>query len=322
MSSNLDSGTVIVGAGPAGLTAALALARHRHRVALVDSLRTPRNGMSSGVHGHVGLDGVAPAEIRARAWKELSAYSTVELVEAEAQAVSVVADGRLHVDLGNGDGIEAAAVLLAPGVVDVPPADVDGFSACWGRTVIHCPLCLGEQNAGRSWGHVTDNAQLIGLSVAALKAWASDTVIICPESMPNIDEIRTAAQGMGSDVVTGKISRLHHNDGMLHSVEFDDGRIIERGTLVWAPQQEQAPIVTRAIEELNLEADDAGFLKVDEYQRTNVPGIFAAGDVASRWKQLFTAAAATGSTAAECIQATSIFRAAGMPMPAAPQYAD
>jgi thioredoxin reductase len=322
MTPNLDNGTIIVGAGPAGLTAALALARHRHRVALVDSQQTPRNGMSSGVHGHIGMDGVAPTEIRGRVWRELSAYATVDLVEAEAQAVSIVDDGRVRVELGNGDGIEAAAVLLAPGVVDVPPAEVEGFAECWGRTVIHCPLCLGEQNAGRSWGHVTDNVQLIGLSVAALKAWTDDTVIICPESMSDIDEARTAAQGLGSDVITGKIRRLHHDDGLLHSVEFDDGRILERGTLVWAPEQRQASIVSRAIDELKLEADDAGFLKVDEYQRTNVPGIFAAGDVASRWKQLFTAAAATGSTAAECIQATSIFRAVGMRMPAAPQYGD
>nr|AGS49560.1 thioredoxin reductase [uncultured bacterium esnapd9] len=322
MSSNSGNQTVIVGAGPAGLTAALTLARYRHPVVLVDSHKTPRNGAARGVHGHIGLDGVAPTEIRARAWKELSQYATVELVEAGVASVRAADDDRFQVGLDNGDTIDATTMLLATGVVDVHPANVEGFSACWGRTVIHCPLCLGEENAGRTWGHVTDNAQIAGLSAAALKAWSDDVIIICPESMPGIDETRATAHGLGCDVITGTIRSLHHNDGSLHAVEFDDGRVIERGTLVWTPQQKQVPFVSKAIDELKLNADDAGFLAVDDRQRTNVPGVFAAGDLASRWNQSFTLATSTGLTAAETIHATSVFRALGMPMPDAPSYGE
>lgn len=310
MSSNSGNAIVIVGAGPAGLTAALGLARYRSRVFLVDSRQAPRNSASSGVHGHIGMDGVTPAEIRARAWKELSQYATVDLLEDDVDSVRLAA-GRFHVSLGNGDTIDASAVLLATGVIDVHPDDVEGFSACWGRSVIHCPFCLGEENAGRSWANVTDNAELAALSVLALRAWTEDSVVICPEDMPGIDDARKAARGQGGDLVAGTIRRLHHRDGSLYAVEFADGRVLERETLVWAPQQRQQPLVTRIAGELGLADDDAGFLTVDDAQRTNVPGLYAAGDVAARWKQTFTSAAASGAAAAEAMHASEILSAVG-----------
>ncbi|MFE2101146.1 FAD-dependent oxidoreductase [Streptomyces sp. NPDC059468] len=309
MSSNSETETVVVGAGPAGLTAALALARYRQRVVLVDSPRAPRNSASGGVHGHVGLDGAPPAEIRSRAWKELSRYATVELREADVEGVRTTDGGRFHVALDNGDTVEAPTVLLATGVVDIHPEQVDGFSDCWGRSVIHCPFCLGEENAGRRWGVVVDNAELATFSAVAFRAWSSDTVAICHESMPGLVGARTAARSMGGDVVTGTISRLLHRAGALYAVEFDDGRVLERETLVWTPAQRQQPVVARAVDELKLTVDDAGYLSVDDTQCTGVPGLYAAGDLASRWKQSFTAAAAAGATAAEAIHASLIMNA-------------
>ncbi|MBL1097918.1 NAD(P)/FAD-dependent oxidoreductase [Streptomyces coffeae] len=309
MASNSGNETVIVGAGPAGLTAALALSRYRHPVVLVDSRQAPRNHLSSGVHGHIGLDGVPPAEIRSRAFRELSRYATTDILEADVDGVRTADDGRFRVALGNGDTLEASTVLFATGVIDVHPADVDGFRACWGRTVIHCPFCLGEENAGRRWGHVTDNAQLAALSAVAMRAWSKDTVVICPESMPGLDEARTTARGLGGDIVAGTIRRLHHHDGSLYAVEFDDGRTLERDTLVWTPEQRQQPVIAQAVEELKLTVDDCGFLSVDDTQCTNIPGLYAAGDVASRWKQSFTSAAAAGAAAAEAMHASAVFSA-------------
>jgi thioredoxin reductase len=309
MSSNTDTETVIVGAGPAGLTATLVLARYRHPVVVLDSCHAPRNSVSEGVHGHIGLDGVSPAEIRSRAWKELSRYATVELREADAKSVRTTDSGRFSVGLDNGDTIESSTVLIATGIIDVYPVQVDGFSACWGHTVIHCPLCLGEENADGRWAVVTDNAQLATLSAVAFRAWSKDTVAICDESMPGIDDARTAARGMGGDVIAGTISCLHHHGESLYAVEFDDGRVLERETLVWTPPQRQQAVVTRAIDELDLTVDEAGFVSVNETQCTNLPGLYAAGDVASRWKQSFTASAAAGATAADAIHAAAILDA-------------
>ena len=309
MSSAMDNATVVVGSGPAGLTAALALARYRHPVVLVDGGRPSRNGMSSGVHGHVGLDGLPPAEIHARAWRELARYPAVDLRTADAVSVGTAGTGRFRVVLDDGETLESTTVLLATGVVDVLP-DLDGFSACWGRTVIHCPFCLGEENAGGRWAVVTDNPQLATLSAVGFRAWAKDTVAICPDSMPGLDQARSAARELGGDVVAGTVGRLLHRDGALYAVEFTDGRVLERETLVWTPAQRQPGVVARAVAELNLATDNGGFLTVDDNQCTDVPGLYAAGDVASRWKQSFTAAAAAGATAADAIHAAAILGAA------------
>ncbi|MBL8165572.1 MAG: NAD(P)/FAD-dependent oxidoreductase, partial [Anaerolineae bacterium] len=69
----------IIGGGPAGLQAALMLARTRRRVLVFDSPEPPRNAASHGVHNFVGLDGLLPAEIREQAWKQIAVYNSAEL---------------------------------------------------------------------------------------------------------------------------------------------------------------------------------------------------------------------------------------------------
>lgn len=301
--------TVIVGAGPAGLTAALTLARYRHPCIVVDSPRRPRNGAAAGVHGYLGLDDVSPEEVRVRAWRELTRYRTVHRREADIVGVQAVGEGRFRLTMQDGEAIEASSVLLATGVRDIHPSGVPGFTDCWGRSVIHCPFCLGEENAGGRWAVVADNAQLASLTAVAFRAWSDNTVAICPPSMPGIEEAATSTAAMGGELVAGTIRRLHHRDGALRAVEFDDGRVLERDTLVWTPSQRQHDVIDRTVVEFGLPRDDAGFLTVDATQSTKVPGLFAAGDVASRWSQSFTAAAAAGAVAAEAIHAAAVMGA-------------
>ncbi|MGW4380372.1 NAD(P)/FAD-dependent oxidoreductase [Kitasatospora sp. NPDC004531] len=310
MTSHSDPSTVIVGAGPAGLTAALGLARYRHPVTVVDSPGPARNAASAGVHGHLGLDGVTPAEFRARAWRELSRYKTVERVEADAESVTPAPDGGFRVALAGGETLQAGAVVLATGVVDVFPEGVDGFAECWGRSVIHCPFCLGEENAGGRWATVAEGPELAALSAVSFRAWSADTVAICPESMPGLEAARATARAGGGDVVAGTVRRLHHRQGALHTVELDDGRLLERDTLVWTPRQRQQPLVQQLAEQLQLTVDDAGFLTVDAFQRTSAPGLYAAGDVAARWKQSVTASAAAGAAAADALHMAALLGAA------------
>ncbi|RPK57837.1 soluble pyridine nucleotide transhydrogenase [Streptomyces sp. ADI96-02] len=310
MPSHPDHATVVVGAGPAGLAAALGLARYRHPVTVVDSARPPRNGVSAGVHGHLGTDGATPAEFRARAWRELARYPTVERLEGDAENVCATGSGGFRVALDGGRSIEAGTVLLATGVIDVFPAEVDGFAACWGRSVIHCPYCLGEENAGRRWATVTDSPQLAALSAVAFRAWSEDAIAVCPESMPGLEDARSTARGAGGDVVTGTVRRLHHRQGSLYAVELADGSMLERQTLVWTPRQRQQPFVERVVDELKLTVDDAGFVGVDASRCTNVPGLYAAGDLADRWKQSVTASAAAGAEAADAIHMAALLNAA------------
>ncbi|MFJ3979352.1 NAD(P)/FAD-dependent oxidoreductase [Streptomyces sp. NPDC090021] len=293
--------TVIVGGGPAGLTAALALTRYRHRTLVVESPAPPRNHASRGVHGMIGLEGATPAEVRARAWAELDAYGLAEHRAAAAEDVTLAADGGFHLTFDDGSAAWGRTVLLATGVVDIHPVDVDGFAACWGRTVIHCPFCVGWENAGRTWGVVADNPAYAATAAGAFSAWSADVIAIAPPGMERAAETRQALRAAGSDLVEGEIVRLHHRAGDLHTVELADGTLLARQTLLWSPPQQQVPLVTRLTTTLGLALNEDGFLTVGADRQTNVPGLYAAGDLTTQWEQGAMNAAGAGAAAADAI---------------------
>ncbi|MFD5733049.1 NAD(P)/FAD-dependent oxidoreductase [Streptomyces sioyaensis] len=293
--------TVIIGGGPAGLTAAQALTRYRHRSLVVESPHPPRNQASRGVHGMIGLDGATPAEVRDRAWRELHHYGLAELRRTTADDVVPFPGGGFRVRLADGTAAWARTVLLATGVRDLHPEGVEGFEECWGRTVIHCPFCIGWENADRSWAVLADDPDYAAMAGTAFRAWSGDVIAIAPLGMDRADQVRRTLQEAGSDLVQGDIARLHHHNGDLHTVELADGTRIARQTLLWSPPQEQVPLVRRLANTLGLARDDDGFVTVDDARRTSVPGLYAAGDLTTRWEQGAIEAAAAGAAAAGAI---------------------
>ncbi|WP_432590332.1 NAD(P)/FAD-dependent oxidoreductase [Streptomyces sp. HD1123-B1] len=293
--------TVIVGGGPAGLTAALALSRYLHRTIVAESPAAPRNAASRGVHGMIGLEGATPAEVRARAWDDLDAYGLAQRRDTAAADIAPLPEGGFRTVLGDGTQVWSRTVLLATGVVDIHPEDVEGFTACWGRTVIHCPFCVGWENAGRTWGLVADDADYAARAATGFRAWSADVIAIAPPGMDRAEEARRALRAAGSDFVLGEIARLHHHDGELYAVEMADGTRIDRQTLLWAPPQRQVPLVTHLADTLGLVLDDDGFVIVGADQQTSVPGLYTAGDLTTAWEQGAVNAAGAGATAADAI---------------------
>ncbi|MFB9889893.1 NAD(P)/FAD-dependent oxidoreductase [Planobispora takensis] len=278
----------IIGGGPAGLTAALTLSRSLRRVVVLEAPEPPRNAASRGMHGIVGLDGLSHDEYRLRAWKDLAAYGMAELREAVvADVVPGVRDG-FDLTVEDGDPVWAHRVLLATGMVDIHP-EVEGFAECWGRTVIHCPLCSGWENRDRSWGVVTSDPEFAGTADAGFAAWSDNVVVFANGRMPEGDH--------GVEAIEGRIRRLHHTGGELYAVELEDGAVIARQTLLWQLDQRPVPLVARLMENLDLAVQENCYLKVDEDYRTSVPGIYAAGDIVSMEQSAMESAAA-GSAAA------------------------
>ncbi|MFE5676332.1 NAD(P)/FAD-dependent oxidoreductase [Streptomyces erythrochromogenes] len=296
--------TVIVGGGPAGLTAALALSRYRCRTLVVESPAPPRNAASRGVHGMIGLEGATPAEVRARAWAELDGYGLAQRREVVAQDVTRAEAGGFHVALGDGTTAWSRTVLLATGVIDVRPEGVEGFAECWGRTVIHCPFCVGWENADRSWALVADDPDYAATAAGAFDAWSADVIAITPPGMDRAAETRRTLRAAGSDLVEGEIARLHHRDGDLHTVEMADGTLIKRRTLLWSLPQQQVPLVTRLTTTLGLALDENGSVAVGPDGRTGITGLYAAGDLTTRWEQGAMSAAGAGAAAADAIHFT------------------
>lgn len=140
---------IVIGAGPAGLQAALTLGR-MHRSALLLDSGEYRNGTVLHMHNMIGADGAPPAEFRATARAELAAYDDVEIREAAATSVSGVADAFV-VGLSDGSVVEGRRVILATGVADDLP-DVPGLQGLWGTVAFSCPFCDGHEHAGKAIG--------------------------------------------------------------------------------------------------------------------------------------------------------------------------
>lgn len=136
---------LVIGGGPAGLQAALTLARVHREVVLVDDDR-PRNSMSAHMHNVISLDGSPPAEFRAQGRRDLAAYDTVTLLDDAVRSLDRTDDGFLaHTE--SGAELRARRVVLATGVRDELP-DVPGLAELWGTLVHHCPFCHGHELAG------------------------------------------------------------------------------------------------------------------------------------------------------------------------------
>ncbi|MFE0644096.1 NAD(P)/FAD-dependent oxidoreductase [Streptomyces sp. NPDC058877] len=293
--------TVIIGGGPAGLTAALTLTRYRCRTLVIESPAPPRNAASRGVHGLIGLEGATPDELRTRAWAELDRYGLAQRLDATVSEITPLPGDGFTVHADDGTTAWARNVILATGVIDRHPDGVEGFAACWGRTVIHCPFCIGEENADRTWALVADEAGYLGMAATAFRAWTGDTLAIAPTSLPGADELRQSLREQGSDLIQGEITRLHHTDGDLHAVEFADGTLLERQTLLWPRPQRQVPLVERLVAEHGLALGD-GYVAVDDGRQTNIPGLYAAGDLTGRtWEQGAVPAVTAGAAAADAI---------------------
>ena len=286
---------VIVGGGPAGLSAALMLGRCRRRVVVVDA-GEHRNRRAHAVHGYLSRDGAAPLDILRAAQSELMRYATVELRSGIVTDVAG-ARGAFTVHTANGGTIEARCVLLATGVIDVVPG-IAGLPELFGRSVHHCSHCDGYEYAGRPIG-VYGQAGPGTEAALAMLAWSEDLVLFT-DGRPLAADDRLRCLRLGVTVRDERIVRLDGQDGRLERIVLADGSMVARAALfLVAGQREQSDLAKH----LGCLINADGVVIADEHAQTSVPGVYIAGD-ASTGEQLVVVAAAQGAIAATKIHAT------------------
>jgi len=284
---------IVVGAGPAGLSAALMLGRCRRRVLVCDTGR-PRNAASHALHGFLTRDGIAPAEFLAVARDQLRQYDTVELRDEEVIEAECRGDSRFHVALAGGTTFECRKLLIATGVVDNVP-DLPGFRELLGKSVFHCPYCDGWEVRDQPLAIYGRGARGAGLSLE-LTAWSPD-LVLCTDGPPEID-----ADGLDRlrrnriAVRTDRVRALEGRD-RLERIVFATGDPLERRALFFtAGQTQRSPLAVR----LGCEFNEKGTVRTGQYETTHLPGLYVAGD-ASRAVQWVVVAAAEGAEAAFAI---------------------
>lgn len=265
---------IVIGAGPAGLQAALTLGR-MHRPALLLDSGEYRNGTVHHMHNMIGSDGRPPAELRAQARTEIAGYPDVTVRDLAALSVDGDAEAGFRVALADGSEAVGRRLILATGVSDDLP-DVPGLASLWGRSVFSCPFCDGHEHAGAAIAIVgaAPRAQhLIGLLGRIVGA-----ITVVPVGEPFGEEDRAALESLGVRVTSAPVEGFAERDGGVR-VRVPDGDLDVTGVFIASGAvRQRAPFVST----LGLRTLDSGSIEIDEFGRTSVPGVFAAGDLAHR----------------------------------------
>jgi thioredoxin reductase len=280
---------IIVGGGPAGLSAATILGRARRRVAVFDDGQY-RNEASRGIHGFLSRDGIHPAELRRIAREQLARYE-VEYLCTHVNAARAVEGGFL-VSLDDGSELRCRKLLLATGVRDRLP-EIEGAARFYGCGLFHCPYCDGWEVRDRPLAAY--GADAAGLA-ASLKTWSAE-VVLCTGGPANLKPEDSARLGrLGIPVMRQKIARLEGVES-LEQIVFADGATVPCRGMFFNPAQGQRCDLAA---NLGCAFTKKGAVKTGKLERTNVPGLFVAGD-ASKDVQLAVVAAAEGAKAAIAI---------------------
>jgi thioredoxin reductase len=280
---------VIVGGGPAGLSAALTLGRARRRALLVDG-GTPRNARAHEVRTFVTRDGTPPKEFRRIAREQLAPYDTVAVRDAFVDG-AVADDTSFVVTIGK-EQLRARKLLLAVGVVDEPPA-IEGMDRHWGHSAFACPYCHGFEVRERPWGVLASNDAIAEWAFMLL-GWTKNLTAFTNGAEISA-EIQARLVKAGVVVETENIASLEGGEH-LETVLLRSGKRVPCGALYVRPAQRAVALV----DALELERDEQGYVRVDPKKESSTKGVFVAGD-ATTMMQSALAAAAEGMVAAAMI---------------------
>ena len=285
---------IIVGAGPAGLSAALILGRCRRTVLICDNGK-PRNAASRALHGYLTRDGVDPRDFRSVGRGELARYETVHLKDIAATDATCEEGGRFTVTLADGSIARSRKLLVATGVCDNLP-EIDGIEELYGRSVFHCPYCDGWELRDQPIAIYGKALRGVGLSLE-LTAWSRD-LVLCTDGPGGIDdEDRARLDRNGIRIREERVIALQGRDGILERIVFNAGEPVARRAMFFTTGQSQrSELATR----LGCEVSDKGTVRTGKYESTHLPGLYVAGD-ASRAVQWVIVAAAEGAEAAFAI---------------------
>jgi thioredoxin reductase len=285
----------IVGGGPAGLSAAIWLARYLHRVLLVDS-GDPRNWETRGINGFLGHPGIRPAELRGMGRDEARAHGA-ELVDAMCETVSRLGEETFELVLADGVRHRAQRLLLAIGLKDVWP-DIPGLEHVYGADAHICPDCDGRDCTEKKVVVIGTGRKAVGMALN-LTTWTNQ-IIICTNGKPadfDLPEYCQKLDALNIPVIQAPITRIRHTGARVQSLDFAEGMSLDTDKIFLAVAQYPADDLGA---QLRCERDAGGHIIVDDAYHTSVRNCFAAGDIVPG-PQLAVAAAADGAIAALAI---------------------
>ncbi|TGK55351.1 NAD(P)/FAD-dependent oxidoreductase [Leptospira kanakyensis] len=269
----------IIGGSYSGLSAALSLVRSLRNIVVIDSER-PCNKNTPASHNFITHDGESPSEIRSKALLNLKEYPNFKLQLGEV--TSVQKEGTGFLVQGNGfTEIQTDKIIFATGLKDILP-EIPGFLESWGKSVIHCPYCHGYEFVGNKTGLWMNEAGVFEHS-KFLKHWAKELTVYTNGPIQFSKEEQVQLEKEGISVVTEVVKTLIHNEGQISAIQLQSGKEIHIEALYT-----RLPMVqhSKLPELLGCKLLPSGHIDVSNFYETNVPGVYAVGDMASMFRSV------------------------------------
>ena len=287
----------VVGGGPAGLCAAVWLARYLHKVVVVDS-GDPRNWETRGINGYLGHHGIRSPELRAIGREEGAKFG-VDYVSGIVEEAINESGELFTIRLREGAVIEAQRILLAIGIKDVWP-DIPGLDRCYGETIHVCPDCDGYETRDKKTVVVGKGRKAVGMALA-LTTWTSKIVICTNGEKPDMEQkLLDQLKALNIPLLDQPIKCVVSKSSEISGIDLDGGMSLDCERLYFAIGQYPADDLGA---QLGCKRDEMGRLVIDERNHTSVKNVYAAGDIAPG-PQMAIVAAASGAVAAIAIHAS------------------
>lgn len=291
--ANNNFDVIIVGGSYAGLSAAMALGRSLRNVLIIDSSQ-PCNRQTPHSHNFLTQDGATPYEIAEQGKKQVLKYDTIKLIDGLATK-GQKEDNLFVIELQTGETFKAKKVLFATGVKDILP-DIKGFSECWGISVLHCPYCHGYEVKHEKTGIIANGD--LGFELSRLiDNWTKNLTLFTngPSTLSN-DQAKKLAEHKIT-IIEKEVSHLDHNKGYIQKIVFKDGTTETVNAVFARGSFEQHCEIPKM---LGCELTEQGYIKIDDFHRTTVQGMYAAGDNTTMFRAV-SAAVAAGTKAGAMI---------------------
>ncbi len=273
---------IIVGGSYAGLSAGMSLGRSLRKVLIIDSGK-PCNEQTPHSHNFLTQDGKTPKEISELSKKQVLEYKTVKFHQDKAIEAKKIENG-FEVITENGEKFNSKKIIIATGIIDEVP-NIKGFQECWGISLIHCPYCHGYEFKNEKTGIIANGER--GFHISSLvNNLTKDITIFTRGKADFTEEQFLKLEKNNIKIIETEISELKHQNGNIESLILSDGKALNFEAVYGAfPFKQHSDIP----ESLGCEMTEIGHIKIDQFQKTNVAGLFACGDNSSPMRSVANA---------------------------------
>jgi thioredoxin reductase len=271
MTDTKDFDVIIIGGSYAGLSSAMALGRSLRKVLIIDS-GLACNRQTPYSHNFLTQDGKTPNEIATLARQQVEKYKTVKFYKGLALIGTKTVNG-FEITTDTNDKFTSKKLIFATGIKDIMP-DIKGFSECWGISIIHCPYCHGYEFRKQHTAIYANGAKAFHLASLVNNLTDNLTILTTGKADFSPEQIEKLSKH-NIQIIETKISEFENKKGRIQDVIFDDNTKIAFDAVYAAIpflQHSDIPI------SLGCELCEHGYIKVDDFQKTTVAGVYACGD--------------------------------------------